>query len=91
MMEKIDDLVGPRFLHVRAIVPYKESGLVARIHREGRLFEEEHQETGTYLRAEVPQGIADELRPYLMEEARELLPPKEQKKIYFDASDAPLQ
>ncbi|MGZ4112247.1 MAG: GTPase HflX [Tumebacillaceae bacterium] len=91
MMEKIDDLVGPRFLHVRALVPYKESALVARIHREGRLFEEEHQEGGTYLRAEVPQSIAGELQAYLMEEAREILPPKEQKKLYFDASDAPLQ
>jgi len=91
MMEKVDDLVGVRSLIIKAVVPYQESALVARIHREARVFEEEHRENGTYLRAEVPQRLADELRPYLEEEAREQKPPKPAQKIVFDVTDSTLQ
>jgi GTPase len=89
MMEKIDDLAGERHLLVKAVLPYKESGLVARVHREGRLFEEEHREDGTYLRAEVPSRLVDELEPFLLGEAVEVLPTrKEHKKIFFDMTDS---
>ncbi|MCX7568738.1 GTPase HflX [Tumebacillus sp. DT12] len=91
MMEKVDDLVGVRSLIIKAVVPYQESALVARLHREARVFEEEHRESGTYLRAEVPQRLADELRPYLEEEAREQKPPKPAQKIVFDVTDSTLQ
>jgi GTP-binding protein HflX len=94
MMERIDDLVGVRQLIVKALVPYKESALVAKVHREGRLFEEEHREAGTYLHAEVPQRLAEELRPYLMEEAQEAKPAKAVKphpQLVFDMTDSTLQ
>ncbi|ASS75293.1 GTPase HflX [Tumebacillus algifaecis] len=94
MMEKIDDLVGVRHLIVKAEVPYRESALVAKIHREGRLFMEEHRETGTYLHAEVPQHLAEELRAYFVEEAQTAQPVRAVKtkdQMIFDMTDSTLQ
>ncbi|WP_202962851.1 GTPase HflX [Tumebacillus flagellatus] len=84
LMEKANDLAGVRHLLVTVEVPYKEAALTAQVHREGRIFEEEHRESGTYLKAEVPQRLADELSVYFLQEAEEVVPPKEVKKLYFD-------
>lgn len=84
LMEKANELAGVRHLLVTVELPYREAAIMAQVHREGRIHEEEHRENGTYLKAEVPQKLLDELRPYFLSEAEEILPPKETKKIYFD-------
>jgi len=88
LMEKASGLVGERHLLIEAVLPYRESGLLAQVHRDGRIFEEEHRETGTYIRAEVPHRLVEEVRPHLLAEAKEVLPPKEPKRIYFDMTDS---
>jgi len=89
MMDKVLELVGDRHLLVQAIVPYRAAALLAQVHREGNVLEEEHREEGTYIRAEVPQKLADELHPHLLVEAREVAAEssKETKKLYFDLTD----
>jgi GTP-binding protein HflX len=87
MMEKIEDLIGPRHVRVKAEVPYREAALVAQVYRQGRLLQEEHREKGTFLVAEVPKRLADDLRPYLLEEERQVKVAKEPKKLYFDMTD----
>lgn len=84
LMEKANELAGVKHLLVKVEVPYREAALVAQVHREGRIFEEEHRESGTYLLAEVPARLADELRSFYLQEAEEVLPPKEAKKMFFD-------
>lgn len=94
MMEKIDDLVGVRHLIVQAEVPYKESALVAKVYREGRLFQEEHRELGTFLHAEVPQWLAEELRTHLIGEPQAVKVSKQAKRsdqMIFDMTDSTLQ
>lgn len=91
MMEKAAELIGNRHLKVQAVIPYNQGGLVARIHREGRVFAEEHREEGTYIEAEIPQMLAELVTPYLLTDVKEQTPPKEFKKMYFDVTDSTLQ
>jgi GTPase len=70
--EGIDDLVE-RIVHrlprervrVSAHIPYARQDLVALAHRRGRVFGEEHTDTGTDLVAEVEVEAALELRDFL--------------------------
>ena len=47
---------------VDLLVPYGRGDLVSRAHRQGEQVSEEHGETGTRLRARVPEALANELR-----------------------------
>lgn len=44
------------------VIPYERGDLVSRIHLVGKVLETQYVETGTKLRALVPQDLADELR-----------------------------
>lgn len=89
MMEKVDKLVGQRQKIVRVLVPYREGALTARLHSDARILEEEHQEQGTYLKVEVPERLAEELRNFWLEEPREIIAQKEPKqKIFFDLTES---
>jgi len=88
MMDKVSELVGNRHLIVQVLLPYRESALAARVHRDGKIHEEEHREDGTFLKAEVSPTLAEELREFYLEEAKEVVEPKEYKKMYFDMTDS---
>lgn len=53
-------------VEVLAVVPYAESALVARTHREGEVLEEEHESTGTRLHARVGAALAADLAPFFV-------------------------
>jgi GTP-binding protein HflX len=46
---------------VDLVVPYSRGDLVSRAHRQGEVLNVEHGETGTRLRARVPEALANEL------------------------------
>ena len=49
----------------RAVVlPYVQGSLVSRIHSEGEVLTERHEEDGTHLQARVGPGLAAELTSY---------------------------
>ncbi|WP_016698888.1 GTPase HflX [Actinoalloteichus spitiensis] len=52
---------------VDALVPYSHGGLVARVHEEGEVLEEEHTDTGTRLRARVWPNLAAALREFAVD------------------------
>jgi GTPase len=54
------DLPRPQ-IHVRTLVPYAQSGLVAKAHRDGVVLSEEHTPDGTLLEARVGPALAAEL------------------------------
>lgn len=43
---------------ISVTVPYRQAGLVAFVHANGRVLQEEHREDGTYLEAELERGLA---------------------------------
>ena len=50
---------------VQVTVPFSRGDLVSRIHRDGHVIEQRHDESGTHLRARVHPTLAEHLRPYL--------------------------
>ena len=46
---------------VDVLVPYTRGDLVSRAHRQGEVIDEQHDESGTRLRARVPEALANEL------------------------------
>jgi GTPase len=57
------DLPHPEML-VEVVVPYAEGGLVSRVHVEGEVLSETHEEAGTRLSARVGPQLASELSAY---------------------------
>ena len=64
----IDDLLDALFglfrsgsRVVEACIPYTDSDMLSRIHREGEVLEERFEEDGTYIRAVCPAPLADRL------------------------------
>ncbi|MHB8341388.1 MAG: GTPase HflX [Mycobacteriales bacterium] len=51
-------------VRVRALVPYAQGALVARVHRDGEVLEASHEAAGTLLSARVGASLAAELAPY---------------------------
>ena len=49
---------------LEALVPYRRSDLVARVHREGEVLKEEHRDEGTYLVANLDRDLAEALREF---------------------------
>jgi GTPase len=69
LVARITSLIPPDRRMVEAIVPYAESELVARAHREGEVVKEEHRPEGTYLVANVGPLTAAALRPHALVDA----------------------
>jgi GTP-binding protein HflX len=46
---------------VAVLVPYSRGDLLSRAHRQGEVVSEEHGDTGTWLKARVPEALANEL------------------------------
>jgi GTP-binding protein HflX len=49
---------------VDVVIPYHRGDLVARVHADGRVQQEEHNSVGTRLRARVPVALAASLREF---------------------------
>jgi GTP-binding protein HflX len=49
---------------VEVLVPYTDGALVARVHAEGTVLDQQHTEQGTLLSARVPADLAGALRRF---------------------------
>lgn len=65
LMTAIEHLLPQPEIIVQVTVPFSRGDLVSRIHRDGHVIEQRHDESGTHLRARVHPTLAEHLRPYL--------------------------
>ncbi len=68
-VDELIDRVGERLpvdrYQIEAHIPYARQDLVAMAHRRGQVLDEEHDETGTRLVAELDEDVVLEMRNYL--------------------------
>jgi GTPase len=61
---RMAELAAPTDTAVDVLIPYDRGDLVARVHADGRVQQEEHNSVGTRLRARVPVALAASLRHF---------------------------
>lgn len=64
LRRRIADLAVPADTAVDVVIPYDRGDLVARLHADGRVQQEEHNAEGTRIRARVPCALAGRLREF---------------------------
>lgn len=64
LRRRIADLAIPADTAVDVVIPYDRGDLVARLHADGRVQQEEHNADGTRIRARVPFALAGRLREF---------------------------
>lgn len=69
LLEAIERDMPTGLVDVDVQVPYARGDLMSRAHRTGEVLEEEHGDTGTRLRARVPESLAAELTACSAEQA----------------------
>jgi GTP-binding protein HflX len=62
LLATIEERLPTTLIDVDVVVPYDRGDLVSRAHRQGEVLLVEHGETGTRLKARVPQSLANELQ-----------------------------
>ncbi|GAA0540787.1 GTPase HflX [Saccharopolyspora subtropica] len=65
LREAIADRLPRPDVFIDALVPYTRGELVARVHSEGEVVDEEHTPEGTRVRAKVRPDLASALRPFV--------------------------
>jgi GTP-binding protein HflX len=65
LAERIAELLPEPDVAVEVLVPYAAGALVARVHAEGTVLDQQHTPDGTLLSARVPAHLAGALRDYL--------------------------
>jgi GTP-binding protein HflX len=64
LRRRIVELAAPSDTAVDVVIPYHRGDLVARLHADGRVYEEEHGADGTRIKARVPVALAANLREF---------------------------
>jgi GTP-binding protein HflX len=64
LRSRMAELAAPTDTAVDVLIPYDRGDLVARVHADGRVQQEEHNSVGTRLRARVPVALAASLRHF---------------------------
>jgi GTPase len=64
LRRRMAELAVPTDTAVDVVIPYDRGDLVARVHADGRVQQEEHNSEGTRLRARVPVALAASLREF---------------------------
>lgn len=64
LRRRIAELAVPADTAVDVVIPYHRGDLVARMHADGRVQQEEHNAEGTRIRARVPVSLAGRLREF---------------------------
>jgi GTP-binding protein HflX len=64
LRRRMDELAVAADTAVDVLIPYDRGDLVARVHADGRVQQEEHNAVGTRLRARVPVALAASLRDF---------------------------
>ncbi len=68
LIERIGERLPVDRYQVEAHIPYARQDLVAMAHRRGQVLDEEHDETGTRLVAELDEDVVLEMRDYLRDD-----------------------
>jgi GTPase len=67
-IDALRELISTRLPHpdvdVEVLVPYDRGDLVARVHRDGEVLDERHEESGTRLSARVDGALAATLEEF---------------------------
>ena len=66
LLDVLEQEVPHAATRVSVVLPYAQGSLVSRIHSEGEVLTERHEEDGTHLEARVGPSLAAELAPYLV-------------------------
>ncbi len=64
LRRRITELAVPADTPVDVVIPYHRGDLVARLHADGRVQQEEHNAEGTRIKARVPVALAGRLREF---------------------------
>ncbi|OBJ07146.1 GTPase HflX [Mycobacterium sp. 1465703.0] len=64
LRRRIAELAVPADTAVDVVIPYHRGDLVARLHADGRIQQQEHNAEGTRIRARVPMSLAGRLREF---------------------------
>ncbi|MFC4496452.1 GTPase HflX [Streptomyces ovatisporus] len=64
LLVRVEEALPHPDIEVEVVIPYTHGHLVARVHEEGELISEAHEEEGTRVRAKVEEDLAAELAPY---------------------------
>ncbi|MCA2242868.1 MULTISPECIES: GTPase HflX [Mycobacterium] len=64
LRRRIAELAVPADTAVDVVIPYHRGDLVARLHADGRVQQEEHNAEGTRIKARVPVALAGRLREF---------------------------
>ncbi|GLF99683.1 GTPase HflX [Streptomyces yaizuensis] len=65
LLRLIDDQLPRPAVEIEVLLPYAQGGLVARVHADGEVISEQHDEEGTLLKARVHEELAAALAPYV--------------------------
>jgi GTP-binding protein HflX len=65
LLEAVQDTLGASLVTVKALIPYKNSDLVALFHEKGIITTEEHSEHGTLIDGQLPKRYAEIFRPFV--------------------------
>ena len=71
LVAALDELVPRVDVSIDVLLPFADGRLVARVHELGEVLTEEHTGTGTRIKANVPQRVANELAAYAVPAASE--------------------
>ncbi|WP_405492219.1 GTPase HflX [Nocardia sp. NBC_00511] len=61
LRDRLAEILGGLDVEVSVLLPYTRGDLLARIHADGKIISSEHEETGTRVRARVPNSLAGQL------------------------------
>lgn len=64
LLQKIAKLLEPSQKRMKLLIPYEQSGLLAEIRREGKIFEQEYAENGTIIDALVDKKVIYKVQEY---------------------------
>ncbi|MBF6240847.1 GTP-binding protein HflX [Nocardia otitidiscaviarum] len=64
LRDRLAEILGGLDVEVGVLLPYSRGDLLSRVHADGRILSEEHEESGTRLRARVPRALAAALTEF---------------------------
>ena len=69
ILSAVEELLQSREEELCVLLPYTQGALADRLHRNGRVLQEEYRDDGIFLRVCLKERYAEEMRPYRVEEA----------------------
>lgn len=64
LRDRLAVILGGLDVEISVLLPYSRGDLLSRIHADGRILSEEHEESGTRVRARVPRALAGPLSEF---------------------------